>query len=158
VLSSFALSAYFYNILRGVFQRIVLIVLCVLNGTYYVLTNFPPGGHAVFDSMAFVLLSITVVILSFIYIFQLMADVKEEPLSLNLDFWFTASQLVYFVPSFTIFLTYGYLTQKAMSGEGYAGTSTPLTWLWGIHNVLLFLSSLLTGGGILWIFFQNRSR
>lgn len=157
VLSSFCLGAYFYNILLSKPGKRLVLIFCAINGLYYLFANFIRDGHAVFPSMAYVLLSTSVVILCFFYIVQLLGNVKEEPLSMSFDFWFVASLLIYFIGTFVIFLTYGYLTQLAINDKSYTGSSEPLAWLWGLHNVLLFLSSLLTSAGIAWIYFHRRS-
>ena len=155
VLSGFVLGAYFHKILKGKSQKFIVFLFCAINGFYYLLNNVINEGLAVFDSLAFVTLSFSITVLSFMYIYQLMLNVDETPLSMRFDFWFTISQMVYFISAFAIFLTYGYLTKELFdSGQT---RSDPLMYLWGIHNVLLFLSSLLTAGGVIWIFYRRRS-
>jgi hypothetical protein len=158
VFTAFALGAYFYNLLSSKSGKIAVLICCLLNGAYYLVTNLLQNGHVVFPSMAYVLLSVSVVFLSLWFMVQLMRNVTEEPLAMNQDFWFVAAQLIYFAGAFAIFLTFEYLTKKAINGEGYVGSSRSLTWLWGIHNVLLFLSALLTLAGVLWISYRKRSR
>jgi hypothetical protein len=156
LLSSFALGAYFYNVLNGKFSRVLVFVFCAQSAFYYLFTNIISGGHQVFDSLAYVLLAFGIIILCALYIVQLLNHVEEAPLSTNFDFWFIASQLIYFIGSFIIFLSFGYLTRKVMEDPGYSGVSRTLTGLWGLHNVLLFLSSLLTSGGVLWILYRKK--
>jgi hypothetical protein len=156
VLSSFCLGAYFYTVLKSQWPRMLVFLICALNGGYYLLANVIQSAPGVFDSLAYVLLAFSIVVLCFAYIIQLMRNVKEEALSMDFDFWFVTSQLIYFIGSFVIFLTFGYLTKKVMEDPSYVGYSRPLTWLWGLHNVLLFLSSLVATGGILWIFYRKK--
>ena len=157
VLTSICLSAYFHTILSKKWKKALVLVFCAFNCVYYLFNNVIGDGHKVFDSMAYVLLSSTLVVLIFIFMHQLMTNVGEEPLSMNFDFWFSSSQLIYFLGSFLVFLTYGYLTKKAISSDGYRGYSQSLIWLWGVHNVLLFLSALLTVGSIAWMSFHKKS-
>lgn len=156
LISSIALGAYFYDVLVNKFSRMLAILFCFQSTVYYVFTNIINGGLKVFDSLGYVLLAFGIVVLCALYIIQLLKHVEEAPLSTNFDFWFIASQLIYFIASFIIFLSFGYLTQKVMEAPGYSGVSRTLTWLWGLHNVLLFLSSLLTTGGVLWILYRKK--
>ncbi len=155
VLTSFGLGAYFYNVLQLRWQKIFVLFLCLINGAYYLFQNVIEDGLPVFDSLAYAILSSTIVMMIFMYMHQLLNSVKEEPLSMSFDFWFVSSQFVYFLGAFAIFLTYGYLTTKVLSNATF--TNTAVTWLWGLHNVLLFLSALVTSGGIAWISSHKKS-
>jgi hypothetical protein len=157
LMSSFCLGAYFYNILEARWLKILSLIFCVVNGAYYIFNNVVQDGQRVFDSMAYVILSSTLVILIFAFMHQLLNQVKEEPLSMNFDFWFVSSQFLYFVSNFAIFLTFGYMTNKVLTNDALPIYTNTLTWLWGVHNVLLFLSALLTMGGILWISYRMKS-
>jgi hypothetical protein len=156
LLSSFVLGAYFYKVLIGKWARIFVLIFCTLSGFYYLFANVIQEGLRYFDSLAFVLLAFGIVVLSMMYIIQLLRDVKEEPLSMNFDFWFVSSQLIYYIGSFVIFLSFGYLTKQIIGDPSNQGLARTLTWLWALHNVLLFLSSLLTTGGILWILSRRK--
>ena len=149
MLTSIGLGVYFYNTLIARWKKFLVLITCLVNATYYVLNNVIQSGVPVFDSMAYVILSFTIVMLIFIYMHQLLNQVNDEPLSMNIDFWFVTSQLFYFLGSFAIFLMYGYLTTKFLGNQ--LKSSTSLTWLWGLHNILLFLSALLTLGSVIWI-------
>jgi hypothetical protein len=81
-----------------------------------VVNNLIFPGRAIFDSTAYVLLSSGIVIMAFMFMHQVLTHVTEEVLSMNFDFWFICSQLVYFLGAFAIFLTYNYLTQKIIEG------------------------------------------
>jgi hypothetical protein len=157
VISSFGLGSYFYSILLSWWHRVFVLIFCVLNGAYYIFNNLIQEGQPVFDSMAYVILSSTLVIPMFMFMHQLLSQVKEEPLSMNFDFWFVSSQFLYFVSSFAIFLTFGYMTNKVITNDVLPIYTSTLTRLWGVHNVLLFLSALLTSGGILWISYRMKS-
>lgn len=155
VLSSICISAYFYSILNRPIQKLVVVVASLTNIVYYLVNNIIARSPKVFDSLAYVILSSTVVIFVFMFMYQLLNEVKEEPLSLNFDFWFVSSQLFYFLGAFAIFLTYGYLTNRLLDNNitiNYA-----MAWLWGFHNVLLFLSALITSGSIVWISYRSKS-
>jgi hypothetical protein len=77
---------------------------------------------------------------------------------LNFDFWFVSSQFFYYLGSFFIFLTYGYLTKKLISSPEYSKQNIfYIRQLWVAHNVLLFLSALVIAGSLLWISFRRKS-
>jgi hypothetical protein len=109
-------------------------------------------NNPLFDSVGYVMLSTSNVAMILMFQHQLLKHIEEESLTLNFDFWFTSSQLIYFLGALMIFLTFNYLTRKILPVETYSPENRKLlTQLWGVHNVLLFLSSLLTLGSILWI-------
>ena len=156
VLTAFCISAYFYYVLNRHWQKVTVIIGCIINGAYYIFNNIIRETPGVFDSLAYVIMSSTIVTLIFMFMYQLLNEVKEEPLSLNFDFWFVSAQLFYFLGSFAIFLTYGYLTTQSLSNNVIRNQA--LTWLWGFHNVLLFLSALITTASIVWISYRSKSR
>ena len=158
LLTSFSLGAYFYTVLHKRWKKILVLIFCAANGAYYVFNNVVEDGQAVFDSLAYVILSSTLVILIFMFMHEVMSNVKEEPLSMNFDFWFVASQLLYFMGGFVIFLTYGSMTWKVLSKDALSDYTNVLTWVWGVHNVLLFLSALITLGSIAWISYRRKLR
>lgn len=156
-----SLGFYFFYTLTEPWKKRVTVGLCVLYLGYYLVRNFILSKPTVFDSLGYVLLSLDVVIMTFMYLHQLLTNVTEESLALNFDFWFVCSQLMYFLGAFVIFLTFNHLTQKVLPDESYFQEHNQnrsiLTWLWGVHNVLLFLSSLTTAGSVLWIALLKRS-
>jgi hypothetical protein len=157
LLTSIGIGCYFYTILVGRFKRGVVIFICFLNVGYYVVNNWIYPNH-LFDSKAYVLLSSSIVVMAFMFMHQILTHLTEEALSMNFDFWFVCSQLVYFLGAFAIFLTYNYLTQKILP-EGFYSKENRLllTNLWSVHNILLFLSSIITSSGIVWIAYRRKS-
>jgi len=111
-----------------------------------------------FPSMGFIIVSSGIIVLVFLYLHQLFSKIAGDGLSGNFDFWFICSQLIYQLGSFFIFLTYNYLTQKILPNESYTYENRSLlASLWGVHNVLLFLGSLITCFGVAWIY-RKKSR
>jgi hypothetical protein len=97
-------------------------------------------------------------VMIFMYIHELLANVSEHPLLFSFDFWFVSAQIIYYLGSFIIFLSFNYLTKKILPTELYSHENRAiLTKLWGVHNVLLFLGSLLTTGGAAWISSRKKS-
>jgi hypothetical protein len=157
LLTSVSLSLYFFYSLIMPWKKMVTLFLCLTQISHFVLSNVIFKTAPLFDSMGYVILSVCIVIMIFMYLHQILSNVTEESLSLNFDFWFVSSQLIYFLGSFIIFLTFNYLTRKILTTELYLEENRVLlTKLWGVHNVLLFLSSLLTLGSVIWIAFHKK--
>jgi hypothetical protein len=135
-----------------------VIFFIFLQTCYYLIEIFRAEPPKVFDSLGFVILSVGIVVMSFLFMHQILTNVTEEPLSWNFDFWFVSSQLLYHLGSFFIFLTYGYLTKKLISSPEYSKQNIfYIRQLWVAHNVLLFLSALMIAGSLLWISFRRKS-
>jgi hypothetical protein len=156
--TSVSFAFYFYLLLGSSKTRWLALLYGIVTLTYYLIKEVFLGADPLFPSIGYVITSTGIILLIFIFLHQLMTNVKEESLSLNFDFWFICSQLIYQLGSFGIFLTYNHLTAKILPEEHFSDENRYLlTYLWGVHNVLLFLGSLLTWFGILWIVSRRRS-
>lgn len=157
LLTSFSISTYFFSALNTLWKKVVTVVLCGIQIAYYFLSNIIFEDTPLFDSLGYVILSMAIVIMIFLFLHQILSHVTEESLAMNFDFWFISSQLIYFLGSFIIFLTFNYLTRRILPAELYSHENRVLlTNLWGVHNVLLFLSSLLTTFAVIWISFRKK--
>ncbi|MFM8849343.1 MAG: hypothetical protein ACKOE5_02970 [Cytophagales bacterium] len=153
-LTATAMCVYFFYTLTTRSKKIAVVVLYAANMLYFLASELTVT--TVFDSGAFVLLSSSVVAMVFMFMHQTLSQVTEQPLSLNFDFWFACAQLVYHVGAFAIFLSNRYLSLMIIA-ENTMESRILFTELWGVHSVLLFLSSLIIAGSVLWIFYRNRS-
>ncbi len=159
LLSAICIGTYFYYTLYLSWKKKLVIAFCIIQSGYYITGNYIFSPPKFFDSTGYVILSIDIVLMAFMYMHQILTNVTEEPLSWNLDFWFVSSQLVYYLGSFFIFLTYGYISQKLLASDLYSYENRVyISQLWRVHNVLLFLSSLIISAGILWISFRRKSQ
>jgi hypothetical protein len=156
-LTSLFLSHYFYTLFRTRLKKSIAVMAGVITLLYFSFHIDNPY----FDSIGYVIASTGMVVLIFLYLHQVLNHVTEEPLSLNIDFWFVCVQLAYHLGSFAIFLSYNYFTEQYMAmaqGEPQRKeTGTILTYLWVVHNVLLFLGALIISFGISWIY-RRKSR
>lgn len=154
LITSLGLGFYFFSLLRDRWKKFIAIISGLATLLYFI-TN---TDEIYFDSIWHVIASTGIVVLIFLYLHQIMNNVTEEPLSLNFDFWYVCIQLMYHLGSFAIFLSYNHFTYRYFSaGSDIKEVGQLLTYLWGVHNVLLFLGSLLTWFGILWIVYRRRS-
>lgn len=152
-LTSLTLGYYFYELLQTQLKKAVALASGLVAILYYFSNSFFFSAETLFDSIGHVISSLGVVLLIFMFFHQVMTNVKEEPLSHNFDFWFVCVQLFYHLGAFAIFLSYNYFTRKVLSVEFYSNENRSiLTYLWVVHNVLLFLGALTTAFAIVWIY------
>lgn len=153
VLTSLSLGYYFYSLLQTRLKRAIAIVCGLAPLLYYLSRNTIFESELLFDSIGHAISSSGIVIMIFLYLHYVITNVKEEPLSHNFDFWFVCVQLFYHLGAFAIFLSYNYFTRKFLSVQFYSDENRSiLTYLWVVHNVLLFLGALTTAYAILWIY------
>lgn len=152
--TSLFLSSYFYTVFQARSKKIVSVIAGLVTLLYYALNT----EAVYFDSIGHVIASTGIVMLIFLYLHQILNNVNEEPLSLNVDFWFVCVQLAYHLGSFAIFLSYNHFTHRYLLERAESKQiGTILTYLWVVHNVILFLSALIMSSGIVWIY-RKKSR
>lgn len=155
--TSLSFGYFFLVTLKGKLKHWIIVLCCTITLFYYIICSLILGER-LFDSMGYVISSTGIVIMIFMYLHQVMKNITEKSITLSFDFWFIASQLIYHLGSFGIFLTFNPLTQKVLPEKYFIHENRViLTYLWGVHNVLLFLGSLLTWFGIIWIVSRRRS-
>lgn len=158
LLSGLSFTYYFYCVVSGRLKRWIIVILGMSIVVYFLFRNAIVGDEQYFDSMGYVVCSIAIIIMIFLYYHSLLNQITEEPLSHRFDFWFISSQFIYYVGSFGIFLTFNYLTRKVIENELYNKVNRRwLTYLWGVHNVLLAISVIVTGIGLMWVL-RSRSK
>lgn len=150
LLATLCLGYYFITILENKTNKYIsgaLVVIVVLYFTFSTLF----GWDDYLDSRGHALSSLALLCMMFMFYRQFMNDVREDSITLNFDFWFVSAQLLYQMGSFGIFLSYNYFTQKILPDGNYtAENRNILTYLWMVHNVLLFLSALITATSLVW--------
>lgn len=157
VVNSIGWGAYFFLVLEGKVKKGVAISTILLTFFYFSYKNLLLSPDRIFDSSGYVISSSGIILLTFIYYHQLLVHIKAESLSHNFDFWIVSSQLIYHLGAFGIFLTYNHFTTRYLNKPFNSENQDLLTYLWGVHNVLLFLASLLTWVGVLWIVYRRKS-
>lgn len=159
LLNTICWSSYFYLLFNSKLKKIVVILITAGTLTYFLYKNVILEFDLIFDSVGQVLSSVGIVALVFIYLHQILSTVKSDPLTQNLDFWIASSQLIYHLGAFGIFLTFNHFTNKILNTPFYNKENRRiLTYLWGVHNVLLFLASLLVCVGVFWIVYRKKSK
>ena len=148
LITSLFLSNYFFNILQSRVKKTIAVITGLITLVYYMMNT----SEVYFDSLGYVTSSTGVVVLIFFYFHQVLNNVNEQPLSHNFDFWYICVQLAYHLGSFAIFLTYNYFTIRYFEIQERGEIGTILTYLWVVHNVLLFLGSIAVIVGVVWIY------
>ena len=131
--------------------------LIILAGTLYLgYKHLVLQEFALFDSIAYSIVSASLVIYALMYFHQLLSNVTEEDIFRDFNFWLTSSFLIYFLGNFIIFLTYHYFTVKILATYTQEERDL-LTNLWGLHNCLLFTGAVTLLLGSVWISYRKRS-
>jgi len=158
LLNSLCWSSFYYNVLTGRLKRRLAMGIAVVTLSYFIYKNVILDFDLIFDSVGQVLSSLGIVLLVLIFFHQTLSAVKEDSLTQNFDFWISSAQLIYHLGAFGIFLTFDHFTSKILNPEHYTAENRQiLTSLWGLHNVLLFLASLIIWLGALWIVYRKKS-
>jgi hypothetical protein len=153
VQSAIAICYYFHQLFSSVKKKFIIKCLVVINVSYFLINNIVFGKLFLFDSIGYALLSASVSVMGFLYFYGVLTNVRIRQFDFN--FWLVSGYLIYFLVSFVIFLTYHNLTNRILNT--YTSEERRLlTALWGVHNVLLFLSAMTTLIGSVWITYRNR--
>ena len=157
LLTSLAMSFYFYTSLNGKWQRLTVLLFVAVHVNYFIGYYVMDYDPKAFDSLGYVLTSFSIVVMVFFFMYQTLRNVTDEPLSHNFNFWFVTAQMLYHCGSFIVFLTYGYFTKKIQTAGQYTLANRYLLMqLWNGHNILLLISSLMICTSILWINWRKK--
>jgi hypothetical protein len=150
------LGLYYRSLFKTSLKKNTAALLVVAASLYLLYKNLILREYAIFDSIAFSIISASMVIYALMYFHQLLSNVTEEDIFRDFNFWLTSSFLIYFLGNFIIFLTYHYFTVKIL--PTYTSEERDiLTNLWGLHNCLLFTGALTLLLGSIWISYRKRS-
>jgi hypothetical protein len=153
VQTAIAICYYFHQLFSSIKKKFIIKCLVVINVFYFLINNIVFGKLFLFDSIGYALLSASVSIMGFLYFYGVIKNVRIRQFDFN--FWLVSGYLIYFLVSFAIFLTYHNLTNRILSTYTEEERRL-LTALWGVHNILLFLSAMTTLIGSVWITYRNR--
>jgi hypothetical protein len=142
---------YFHETLNSSLKKKIIKCLIVGDILYFVIKDVFLGQYSLYDSIGNSIFYLGIVVLSFMYFHQLLGNAKEYNILLEFDFWLICGFLLYFLGSFFVILTYNYFAHDAAAAQ-----RKELAYLWGVQNMLLFLGSLITLSGNLWITYQKK--
>lgn len=145
IVSSLFFGYYFFNLLISPTLKFLSLFLYSVSGLVLIITSYFVTG-SFFNSYGSALLFIIVVITCFLYFKQRFLRYKEEKVLLTFDLWIVLGYLLYFLGAFLVILTYSYFTNKLPPEKQYL-----LADIWAVQNILLFIASLLSLIGYLWV-------
>lgn len=156
LLTTVCLGAYFYRLFQSPAKKRNVLLLIASSLLYFLLKNTVFIQPRLFDSIGYSIVSASVAVYVFMYFHQLLKNVTEASILRDFNFWLASGYLIYFVGSFIIFLSYYYFTAKIL--QSYTKNERDLlTALWGVHNLLLFISALSLLVGSLWLNSRKKS-
>ena len=147
---------YFYRLLQAPQKKKTVVLFTIFYLVYALIRNFTLTQVRLFDSMGYSIVSASIATYVFMYFHQLLKNVTGASILAEFNFWLASVYLIYFVGSFIIFVSYGYLTNKILSTYTKQETHL-LTALWGLHNILLFISAISLLTGCLWLTYRKKS-
>ena len=150
------LGFYFRNLFHSKAKVRAVTLVASLIVFYLLVKNIVLQDYQLFDSMGYSLVSAAVVFFVLMYFHQLLSNVTDQNILRNFNFWLASGYLIYFAGSFIIFLSYYYLTTQILATYT-AQERELLTTLWGVHNMLLFVSAFSLLIGSLWLTYQKKS-
>lgn len=144
-LTSFISISFYMALLMktGKYKKIIYFILPVFS-SFYLGYTYILGNSSIFNSIGYALLAVIISIFCILYFMECISLADERKLSEIYSFWVVTSFFVYYLGSFFIFITY-----KAMTANGI---NTGL--LWGLHNIIYFISCCIAAFGI-WKHFQK---
>jgi len=150
VLTAIFISHHFYRLLESPKKKTTVLVLFGIYIVYAIIRHTTLEGRRLFDSAGYAILSASIAVYVFMYFHQVLQKVTNASILRDINFWLASGYLFYFVGSFFIFVSYYYFTTLIIHTLTKPEKRL-LTSLWGLHNVLLFISALALITGCLWI-------
>lgn len=139
------LSYYFYQILNNKVKKYVVTFLLIINLILFIIYDIIfKQFYNEFNGYVFAICFLSIVIYALLYFDQLLRNVSELNILYKFDFWLVSGYLFYFLGCFFLILFYESATVEQRGN------------VWTLQNVILFLSSLITLSGNLWIRYQKK--
>lgn len=156
VVTLLCISIYFYRLLQATAKKRVVAGLLSIFLVYAIIKNIVLRDILLFDSMAYSYVSAAVSVYVLMYFHQILKNVTETDIFREFNFWLASAYLIYFMGSFIIFASFYYFTNRII--DSYTMPERQLlSTLWGVHNLLLFVS----GSGLLlislWLTYGKKS-
>ena len=128
--------------------------MLILNTFYSIYLVITFSSVSLFNSLGAVIISFCVIAITFSYFIQKFKNVELIKIHHTLDFWIVLRFFFLHCTNFFILLYYYYLTKKIFPNGTYED-GVILSKLWGLHNIILFISSLIYMQA-LWILYQKK--
>lgn len=138
------ISYYFKSILFNRMKRHIINFLLVINVMLFIRSDLVFHQLFEYNTEVYGITFLSIVIYALFYFDEVIRNVNELNLLHQFNFWLVSGYLLYFLSSFFIILFY------------YEVDIANRASLWSLQNFILFLSSLNTIVGSLWINYQKK--
>ncbi len=119
-----------------------LLIICIANAAYSIYLCISFNKTSLYNSIGNAILCFTVTIFSFAYFIDKFKNIDEKKIYHTIQFWIVIRFFFYYVTNVFIFVYYFYLSKKVFPNGSFED-AVLLTQLWGLHNIFLFISSLI---------------
>lgn len=138
------LSFYFKSVVFDKTRRNIINIVLGINVVLFAIYDVIKGGLSDINTLSYAVTYLSVLIYALLYFEHLIRNVNELNLLLQFDFYLVSGYLLYFFSCFFIILFYDNveIEERAV--------------LWSLQNVILFISSILTISGSLWIYSRRK--
>lgn len=153
-LSIIFLHLYFFYTILGKLKKNIIAFLFFSNGLIFLITTFSSNQPAFFNSIGFAMLGFSVTLYCFFFFQERLRNVSETNIYDSIDFWIVCGLFIAFSGSFIVFLTYHYLTVR-LTRHHNAEDERLLTILWLVPNIFLFINSLISLTGYIWVYYRR---
>jgi len=139
------LSYYFIQILLGKTRKNIVRTLFLIHLVVFTIISFKSQQLLAINKHFYAFTYLTIVLYALIYFEQVLTNITELNILHQFDFWLVSGYLLYYLSCFFIILFYANVDEKLRST------------LWSLQNFILFMSSVLTLSGALWIKYKKKS-
>lgn len=138
------LSFYFKSVVFEKTRRSIINIVLFINVVLFAIYDLINGGISDINTFSYAVTYLSILIYALLYFEHLIRNVNELNLLLQFDFYLVSGYLLYFFSCFFIILFYDNveIEERAL--------------LWSLQNIILFLSSMLTISGSLWIHHRKK--
>ena len=137
-------SLYFLKIIQSRIGSFFIFLMLILNLVLYFSNIYNLKTLHTYNSSVKAFVFLSIVAYSFAYFYQVLYKIKEESIFIDFNFWFISSGLLYFFGSFFIVAFYTYIDVDNRAD------------IWMIQNIILFISSVISLTGSIWIRYQSK--
>lgn len=153
IVQFFTISFFFINIIKDK-KKVRLIIRIMLFYLLFLPFNFTfLETSAVYTSISTAAAALLVILFCFIYFRERLIFIDMEDILVKRNFFIVVSFFLYYAGAFFIFLTYKTITIESINYTDLSARKSIGT-LWGIHNIIYFLSCLMASFGLLWYTFR----
>jgi hypothetical protein len=126
-------SWYFWQLLPVLRKRQIILFCLFINISLFIYFDIVSAAfYTNFNGFVYGITFISIVVYTLLYLHQILADIKEENLLMNFDFWLVCGYLLHFLGSFVVVIYYELVDIYNKAA------------IWAIQNIILFICALIT--------------